>query len=92
MPLAQLLKQNVKLLILIGQAADKIRNELRDLVPTRDATSLEEAVEIGFQSAVAGDTLLLSPACASFDMFENYEQRGKVFKQSVKKLQEQYGK
>ncbi|OGC77846.1 MAG: UDP-N-acetylmuramoylalanine--D-glutamate ligase [candidate division Zixibacteria bacterium RBG_16_50_21] len=92
LPLADLVRQNVKLLILIGQAAGKIRKELGNLVPTQDATSLEEAIEIGFKNAAAGDTVLLSPACASFDMFENYEHRGKVFKQSVKKLQEQYGK
>jgi UDP-N-acetylmuramoylalanine--D-glutamate ligase len=92
LPLADLVRQNVKLLILIGQAASKIRKELGSLVPTQDATSLEEAIGIGFKNAAAGDTVLLSPACASFDMFDNYEHRGKVFKQSVKKLQEQYGK
>jgi UDP-N-acetylmuramoylalanine--D-glutamate ligase len=91
-PLADFVKQKVKLLILIGQAAPKIRKELGEMTKTIDAKSLEEAVELAFQNSQSPDTVLLSPACASFDMFENFEQRGRVFKQKVRELQEKYGK
>lgn len=92
LPLADLVKQRVKLLILIGQAAQKIRGELGGLTETLDAFSLEQAVELAYERAGSGDTVILSPACASFDMFENFEHRGRVFKQKVIQLLEQHGK
>ena len=91
-PLADFVKQKVKLLILLGQAAPKIRKELGEMTKTIDAKSLEEAVELAFKNSEPKNTVLLSPACASFDMFENFEQRGRVFKQKVRELQEKYGK
>jgi UDP-N-acetylmuramoylalanine--D-glutamate ligase len=91
-PLADFVKQRVKLLILIGQAAPKIRKELGEMTKTIEAKSLEEAVELAFKNSEPKNTVLLSPACASFDMFENFEQRGRVFKQKVRELQEKYGK
>jgi len=84
--LRELLPNRVKALILIGEAKEKIHEALSDLVLTFHANSLEEAVELSFKKAEAGDTVLLSPACASFDMFKDYEHRGEVFKSSVKSL------
>ena len=86
--LRELVQNRVKALILIGEAKEKISAALSDLVSTLYTDSLEEAVELSFKKAEAGDTVLLSPACASFDMFKDYEHRGEVFKSSVKHLTE----
>jgi UDP-N-acetylmuramoylalanine--D-glutamate ligase len=90
-PLRELVAQRVKKLILIGQAKEKIKEALGDLVPTVTAGNLPEAVEVGFSSAAPGETVLLSPACASFDMFTNFEERGRVFKQAVAGLKGRTG-
>ena len=81
-----LVKENVKTLILIGEAKEKLKAALGDLVPTFQSESLEEAVKLGFKKASLKDTVLLSPGCASFDMFRDYQHRGQVFKSSVKSL------
>ncbi|MFQ6002906.1 MAG: UDP-N-acetylmuramoyl-L-alanine--D-glutamate ligase, partial [Candidatus Zixiibacteriota bacterium] len=86
--LRELVKNRVKTLVLIGEAKEKIGDALSHLVSTLYSDSLEEAVELSFKKAKAGDTVLLSPACASFDMFEDYQQRGDIFKSSVKNLAE----
>jgi len=79
----------VKGLILIGEAAGNIARELAGELKTEAATTLDEAVRKAFSRASAGDCVLLSPMCSSFDMFTNYEERGKVFKDSVLKLAEE---
>jgi UDP-N-acetylmuramoylalanine--D-glutamate ligase len=89
--LRELVQDRVKALVLIGEAKDKIASALSDLISTIHSDSLEEAVELSFKNAQAGDTVLLSPACASFDMFKDYEHRGEVFKSSVKQLAERIG-
>ena len=81
-----LVKSKVKGLILLGQAKEKIKDALGDLVPTYIVESMQEAVELGFKKADKGDCVLLSPACASFDMFKDYEHRGRVFKEAVLNL------
>lgn len=81
-PLADVIKRKARLVILIGQAREKISQALAGLEPLA-ADSLEAAVELAYAQAQPGDVVLLSPACASFDMFENFEQRGKLFKQAV---------
>lgn len=86
LPLAKLVRQKVKALIVIGEAKDKIKKELGHLTQTYEVGSMLEAVKQGFSLACKGDIVLLSPACASFDMFRNYEQRGQIFKQIVRKL------
>ena len=73
-------------LILIGEDADTIERELGMCAATERAKDMEEAVERSFQAAKPGDTVLLAPACASFDMFESFEHRGRVFKEEVMKL------
>ncbi|MFN3480183.1 MAG: UDP-N-acetylmuramoyl-L-alanine--D-glutamate ligase [Thermodesulfovibrionales bacterium] len=84
--LRPLVKEKVKCLILIGEAREKIRKALGDLTETLMASSLEEAVKFAKEKATKGDVVLLSPACASFDMFRDFEDRGRQFKDIVKGL------
>lgn len=85
-PLGGLVKEKVKTLILIGKAKDKIADAVGGLTHTIFASSLEDAVNIASHKADEGDVVLLSPACASFDMFKNFEDRGRVFKEAVNRL------
>jgi UDP-N-acetylmuramoylalanine--D-glutamate ligase len=85
-PLYDLIKQKVKLLILIGKAADKMGKALGRSTETVYATTLQEAVRTASTRALHGDVVLLSPACASFDMFKDFEDRGRQFKETVKSL------
>ncbi len=82
-PLAELIKSSVRKLVLIGEDADNIENQLKDYAEIIRASSMNEAVEKGFENAESGDSVLLAPACASFDMYRSYEERGKVFKDAV---------
>jgi UDP-N-acetylmuramoylalanine--D-glutamate ligase len=84
--LKKLAQERVKHLVLIGEAAGKIREALSDAVETSSVQTMAEAVLLCSRIAQPGDTVLLAPACASFDMFENYEQRGRVFKEAVRAL------
>jgi UDP-N-acetylmuramoylalanine--D-glutamate ligase len=72
--------------LLIGAAAKKIAGQLEGAVPLIDSRTLEAAVAYAYAHGRPGDTVLLAPACASFDQFENYEHRGQVFKQIVTQL------
>lgn len=85
-PIARIARGKVKGIVAIGEAKDKIFRELGQLFPVQFASSMEEAVHKCFEQARPGETVLLSPACASFDMFDNYEHRGKVFKAAVADL------
>ena len=80
------LARHARLALLIGDAAAKIETQLAGVIPAERAGTLARAVEIAAERAKPGDTVLLAPACASFDQFENYEQRGRVFKQLVRGL------
>jgi len=82
-PLQSLLQQKVKLLILLGEARERMRAELGGEVETAMTASLDEAVRTAFSRSEAGDTVLFSPACSSFDMFTSYEHRGACFKELV---------
>lgn len=82
-PLAELIRENVRQLVLIGEDAETIAKELGEYAPSQRAVDMQEAVKLSFQSALPGDIVLLAPACASFDMFESFEHRGKVFKECV---------
>ena len=81
--LAPLLRERVKTVITIGSAAEKIERQLAGAATIESAQTLERAVTIARGRAIAGDTVLLAPACASFDQFESYEHRGRVFKEFV---------
>lgn len=83
--LATLVKERVKSIILIGAASDKIARQLAGAQEMTRADSMEDAVGKSIAAAAAGDTVLLAPACASFDMFDNYEHRGRAFKEAVRK-------
>lgn len=82
--LNSLVKERVKGLVLIGEARPLIKKAWGGLVETREAASMEEAVKIAAAMSRAGDVVLLSPACASFDMFKDYEERGRAFKRCVR--------
>jgi UDP-N-acetylmuramoylalanine--D-glutamate ligase len=86
-PLKNLLKEKVKHLVLIGETRDKFKKVLSGSFGYEECESLEEAIHSAKAKAEAGDVVLLSPACASFDMFENYEDRGNRFKAIVKNLE-----
>ena len=81
--LAAGLDKRVKAVVLIGEAAEEIQQALGTRVPTRRADSMRAAVRLAAQLTQSGDIVLLSPACASFDMFDNYQHRGAVFMQVV---------
>jgi len=77
------IREHVKTVVLIGEAAEKMDEVFQGVVPVRHAATLEEAVTLARSIAKAGETVLLSPACASFDMFKNYEDRGDQFRALV---------
>jgi UDP-N-acetylmuramoylalanine--D-glutamate ligase len=82
------LRSKAKAALLIGSAAGKIASQIGDATRVVDAGTLAAAVQQAFRVASPGDTVLLAPACASFDQFENFEQRGRVFKELVRALAE----
>jgi len=84
--LAAGLGARVKAVVLLGEAAEEIEAELHDKVATQRASDMFDAVRQAAALAVSGDTVLLSPACASFDMFKDYQQRGEMFMQAVREL------
>ena len=85
-PLVEVMKGRVKHALLIGESSARIAAAIGNALPVTAVTSLEDAVRQGSSMGEPGDVVLLSPACASFDMFENYEHRGRVFKKTVKEL------
>jgi len=85
--LRQPLREKAILALLLGGAAEKIESQISGSVAIERAGTIERAVETASQAAQAGDIVLLAPACASFDQFENYEHRGRVFKDLVRGLQ-----
>jgi UDP-N-acetylmuramoylalanine--D-glutamate ligase len=85
--LSPLLRQRVRAVYTIGSAAAKIESHLRGVVPIHSCETLEKAVKAAASHAHPGDIVLLAPACSSFDQFESYEHRGRVFKELVHELQ-----
>ena len=84
--LHELLRQRVKRVYTIGAAAAKIESQIQGTAEIEHAETLENAIRRASESAVAGDVVLLAPACASFDQFQSYEHRGRVFKETVHSL------
>jgi UDP-N-acetylmuramoylalanine--D-glutamate ligase len=84
--LNELLRERVKAVYTIGAAAEKIESQIKGTVEIIHAETLDAAVKRAAKTAEPGDIVLLAPACASFDQFQNYEHRGKAFKEIVKTL------
>ena len=78
----------MKRIVLLGEASGKIEHQLAGSALMDRAHSMEHAVKLAFEQSEKGDTVLLAPACASFDMFLDYEHRGREFKKAVRKLQD----
>ncbi len=86
-PLIECVRSKVKELVLLGSHTGIIRNALAAYVVTRDAGTMNDAVELAYSHAVPGDVVLLSPANASFDMFTDYKERGQAFREAVNHLE-----
>jgi UDP-N-acetylmuramoylalanine--D-glutamate ligase len=84
--MADMLGKRVKAVYTVGSAAEKIERQLHGVVKMVSAQTIEKAVNEAAKAAAPGDVVLLSPACSSFDQFENYEHRGRVFRQTVMEL------
>ncbi|MBE0643457.1 MAG: UDP-N-acetylmuramoyl-L-alanine--D-glutamate ligase [Bacteroidetes bacterium] len=82
-PLFELVREKVRAMVLIGEAAEEMEREFAPLTRVTRARDMLEAVNIARMAAQPGDIAMLSPACASFDMYNNFEQRGVVFKECV---------
>jgi len=91
-PLAGPVAEHVRAVVLIGRDADAIARVLAGVnVPLLRSSSMEEAVELAFGASKPGDAVLLSPACASYDMFRSYVHRGQVFVSVVRALEQREG-
>lgn len=87
-PMRGIIKERAKALILMGEAREKMQAALQDLVSIHLVDDMAEGVHAAWQLAQEGDTILLSPACSSFDMFQDYRERGRAFKECVHRLPE----
>jgi UDP-N-acetylmuramoylalanine--D-glutamate ligase len=85
-PLAPLIERKARALVVLGEDAERIESELQDYAPIIRVEDMKEAARQASRSAQAGDVVLLAPACASWDMFDSYEHRGKVFKEAVEEI------
>lgn len=85
-PLRRAVRARVRSVVLVGEAAGKIEAALRGTVPMDRAASYREVVRKAFEKTRPGDVVLLAPACTSWDMFKNFEERGRTFKSEVRKL------
>ncbi|MBZ0090528.1 MAG: UDP-N-acetylmuramoyl-L-alanine--D-glutamate ligase, partial [Thermoanaerobaculia bacterium] len=81
--LRALVEARVKYLVTLGEDAPKLEEAFGDLVATGRASDMDDALRIGLEAATGGNVLLLLPGCASFDMYENFEERGRHFKECV---------
>ena len=82
--------KHVRSAILIGSAKEKMRAAWQELIPVHFSDDLKSAVETAFSMAEPGENILLSPACSSFDMFKDFEDRGRQFKEIVHNLQDKF--
>jgi UDP-N-acetylmuramoylalanine--D-glutamate ligase len=87
-PLKSRFAGRVRYLVVVGEAAEKIAAELKDAAPITRVATMDAAVRAAGAVAVAGETVLLSPACSSFDMYESYARRGEDFARAVREMRE----
>jgi len=80
------LKGKVKQLIIFGESKELIEKQIKEIIPIHKVNSIREAIHFGFKNAKSGDSILLSPGCSSFDLYKNFEDRGKDFNNNVKRL------
>ncbi len=85
-PLRAAVRKRVRSVVLVGEAADKIEKALGGVVPVNRVSTYRDVVRTAFERAVRGDVVLLAPACTSWDMFRNFEERGRTFKREVRRL------
>jgi len=85
-PLAPVIAEKVRQMVVMGEAAMQLRDSFSGLVSITDVADMADAVRKGFSHARPGDTVLLAPGCASFDMFSDYGHRGRIFTDSVLEL------
>ncbi len=85
--LIESIDKNIRAIVLIGETAKEFSEIFKSFDPV-SAANMDDALRISMQLSVKGDTILLSPACASFDMYKNFEERGRAFKESINKLQQ----
>jgi UDP-N-acetylmuramoylalanine--D-glutamate ligase len=85
-PLRELVQKKVKVVVLIGEASDRIQESLNGTVPMTKASDMKEAVHLAYSAASPVGVVLLAPGCTSFDMYQNFEERGTDFKREVKAL------
>ena len=90
-PLRKAVRRGVKAVVLVGSAREKIREALAGTVPLLEAETYPEVVRTARAAAAPGDIVLLAPACTSWDMFRNFEERGRVFKREVRRLARRKG-
>jgi UDP-N-acetylmuramoylalanine--D-glutamate ligase len=88
--LRQSLVERSASVVAIGESQDLVVNALAGAVPLHRASDMGAAVRTAFASAAPGAAVVLAPACASFDMFSDYAERGRVFKQEVRRLEEEW--
>jgi UDP-N-acetylmuramoylalanine--D-glutamate ligase len=77
------IKERVKALILMGEAQSRMQAAFQNLLPIHLVEGMEQGVSMAWNLAQKGDVILLSPACSSFDMFKDFQERGRIFKQAV---------
>jgi UDP-N-acetylmuramoylalanine--D-glutamate ligase len=85
-PLREIAAQRLRAVVLLGEVAAKIALALNGVVPVEFAADMEQAVRLAGGLAQQGDNVLLTPACASFDMFKGFAHRGEVFMKAVREL------
>jgi len=83
--------EKLKAIVAIGAARPKLKEIFQDLIPLFEAEDMEEAVKMAFSKAEPGECVLLSPSCASFDLFRDYKHRGEVFQEAVRRLASEKG-